>query len=112
MLWWIAALALPALALVIQPARAAQPDTNDMEPENPLAHAAAQFIAGLALASITLLLLVQHGVIWPVVALVLFWLAYRAAPKTAKLKIFYRWQLAIAVVGTLAAARLWYSTIS
>lgn len=112
MAWWIAALALPALALVIQPAREAQPDNNDMEPENPLSHAAAQFVAGLALASITLLLLVQHGVLWPLFAIVLFAVAYKTAPRTGALKVFYRWQLAIAVAGTIAVARLWYSWIS
>ena len=110
--WWILALTLPALALVIQPAREAQPNNEDMEPENPLSHAAAQFVAGLALASVTLLLLVEHGVIWPVVAMALFALAYKTAPKTGALKIFYRWQLSIAVGGTVAVARLWYSSIS
>ena len=112
LMWWLLALALPALSLVIQPARAARPDDNDMEPENPLSHAAAQVVAGIAFASVTLLLLVQHGVIWPAVAALALWLAYRTAPRTGALKIFYRWQLAIAACGAFAVARLWYSWIS
>lgn len=112
LIWWLAALALPALSLVIQPAREAQPNDNDMEPENPLSHAAAQVVAGIAFTSITMLLLVQHGLLWPLVALIALFLAYRAAPHTKALKVFYRWQLAIAVCGTVSAARLWYSMIS
>ncbi|WP_316012933.1 hypothetical protein [Roseobacter sp. HKCCA0434] len=111
-LWWIAALALPALALVIQPARMAHPDNGDMEPENPLAHAAAQVIAGIALTSVTLLLLMSHGVVLPALALVAFAAAYKLVRHTGALKPFYRWQLAIAAGGTFAAARLWYSWIS
>ncbi|SOH93426.1 hypothetical protein SAMN06273572_102102 [Monaibacterium marinum] len=110
--WWLFALALPALSLVIQPAREVRPDDDDMEPENPLSHAAAQVIAGIAFTSITLLLLVQHGVLWPVIAVGALFAAYKAAPRTGALKVFYRWQLAIAVFGTIAAARLWYSYIS
>ena len=110
--WWLLALSLPALSLVIQPAREARPDTNDMEPENPLSHAAAQVIAGIAFTSITLLLLVQHGIIWPVIAAMTLLVAYKLAPRTGTLKVFYRWQLAIAVFGTFAAARLWYFWIS
>jgi hypothetical protein len=112
LIWWLAALTLPALSLVIQPARERQPDDNDMEPENPLSHAAAQVVAGIALTSVTLLLLVQHGVIWPAVAILAFVAAYKMAPRTGALKVFYRWQMAIAVCGTIAVARLWYSWIS
>lgn len=111
-IWWLLALALPALSLVIQPAREVRPDDNDMEPENPLSHAAAQVVAGIAFTSITLLLLVQHGIIWPAVAVAALFVAYKAAPRTGALKVFYRWQLAIAVLGTIAAARLWYFWIS
>lgn len=112
LIWWILALTLPALALVIQPARAARPDDTDMEPENPLAHAAAQVVAGIAFASVFLLLLFVHGLVWPAVAAVALVAAYRLAPRTGTLKIFYRWQLAIAVLGTISAGRLWYTFIS
>ncbi len=110
--WWIAALILTGLALVIQPAREAQPDRSNMDPENPLMPAAAQVVAGISFVSACLLLMVETGVVLPMGVVVLLYVAYRLAPTTRGLVPLYRWQFVIAALGTLAVARLWYSWIS
>ncbi|MEL6599477.1 MAG: hypothetical protein AAGK98_19110 [Pseudomonadota bacterium] len=109
---WVIGIGAGTLPFTVAAARRRTPHPSDMRPEEPLNEAAALFVAGISIASILLLALVQAGVGVPLALAGAMLAAHLLLRGTALLFPIYRLDRLLAIASVLATAYLWTSFVS